>query len=223
MDPFGLGEKPPDHSLHDESMLHHEPFAAGGPVYDSDVSRLADVTGGTATFSRVPLKSLHAAGVRAVAVQTALDLSDLDVHLGAALGANDLGVPTAESPATFSAAIPAARRVPLGEFRGDTVVVAAYRADLDDRGNPTAYQRCWRPILHVETLPYVGKVYDIEVAGSGSFVTSDLVVHNCPVHHRTHLGVHSLPGPLWEPLRVWRHDTAPPAEVVTEREAHSHD
>ena len=36
----------------------------------------------------------------------------------------------------------------------------------------------------------------------------------CPVHHRTHLGVHVLPGPLWEPLRVWRADMAPPAEVA---------
>jgi hypothetical protein len=40
----------------------------------------------------------------------------------------------------------------------------------------------------------------------------------CPVHHRTHLGVHVLPGPLWEPLRVWRADMAPPAEAVPARE-----
>jgi hypothetical protein len=36
----------------------------------------------------------------------------------------------------------------------------------------------------------------------------------CPMHHRSHLGVHVLPGPLWEPLRVWRKDLPPPAEAV---------
>ena len=36
----------------------------------------------------------------------------------------------------------------------------------------------------------------------------------CPVHHRTHMGVHSLPAPLWNAVRVWRADFAPPAEVV---------
>ncbi|MFF3151790.1 hypothetical protein [Streptomyces sp. NPDC057910] len=44
----------------------------------------------------------------------------------------------------------------------------------------------------------------------------------CPVHHRTHLGVHVLPGPLWEPLRVWRHSAAPPAEVVTAKDVSEH-
>lgn len=37
----------------------------------------------------------------------------------------------------------------------------------------------------------------------------------CPVHHRTHLGIHEIPGPLWDAMRVWRDDLAPPAEVVT--------
>ena len=35
----------------------------------------------------------------------------------------------------------------------------------------------------------------------------------CVYHHRTRFGVHVLPGPEWEPLRVWRDDVAPPAEV----------
>lgn len=38
----------------------------------------------------------------------------------------------------------------------------------------------------------------------------------CPMHHRSHLGIHSLPGPLWEPLRVWKAGMAPPAEVETQ-------
>jgi hypothetical protein len=37
----------------------------------------------------------------------------------------------------------------------------------------------------------------------------------CPVHHRTHLGVHALPEPFWQAVRVWRADMAPPAEHVT--------
>lgn len=36
----------------------------------------------------------------------------------------------------------------------------------------------------------------------------------CATHHRTHLGVHVLPGPFWEPLRYRRAGTAPAAEFV---------
>lgn len=37
----------------------------------------------------------------------------------------------------------------------------------------------------------------------------------CPVHHRTHMGVHALPAPLWQAVRVWKAQLPPPAEVVT--------
>jgi hypothetical protein len=37
----------------------------------------------------------------------------------------------------------------------------------------------------------------------------------CAVHHRTHLGVHAMPGPLWGLVRVWKDGTAPPAETAT--------
>jgi hypothetical protein len=36
----------------------------------------------------------------------------------------------------------------------------------------------------------------------------------CVTHHRTHLGVHVLPGPFWEPLRYLRAGAAPPAQFV---------
>ena len=35
----------------------------------------------------------------------------------------------------------------------------------------------------------------------------------CAMHHRTHLGIHAMPGPLWGLIRVWRADIAPPAEA----------
>lgn len=35
----------------------------------------------------------------------------------------------------------------------------------------------------------------------------------CAVHHRTHMGVHALPGPLWAAIRVWKASLPPPAEV----------
>jgi hypothetical protein len=41
----------------------------------------------------------------------------------------------------------------------------------------------------------------------------------CEVHHRTHFGVHVIPGPLWEPLRYRRANVKPPAEFVTAAEA----
>ena len=35
----------------------------------------------------------------------------------------------------------------------------------------------------------------------------------CSLHHRSHLGVHSLPTPFWQALRVWKDGILPPAEV----------
>jgi hypothetical protein len=40
----------------------------------------------------------------------------------------------------------------------------------------------------------------------------------CEVHHRTHYGVHVLPGPLWEPLRYRKANAKPAAEFVTDAE-----
>lgn len=36
----------------------------------------------------------------------------------------------------------------------------------------------------------------------------------CAVHHRTHYGVHVIPGPLWEPLRYRKAGMLPAAEFV---------
>jgi hypothetical protein len=36
----------------------------------------------------------------------------------------------------------------------------------------------------------------------------------CSVHHRTQLGIHALPEPVWNLVRVWRDDMPPPAEHV---------
>lgn len=38
----------------------------------------------------------------------------------------------------------------------------------------------------------------------------------CPVHHRTHLGVHALPEPFWNAVRVWKVELPPPAEHITQ-------
>lgn len=36
----------------------------------------------------------------------------------------------------------------------------------------------------------------------------------CATHHRTHFGIHVIPGPLWEPLRYRRAGALPAAEFV---------
>jgi hypothetical protein len=41
----------------------------------------------------------------------------------------------------------------------------------------------------------------------------------CETHHRTHFGVHVIPGPLWEPLRYRKWNAKPAAEFVTADEA----
>jgi hypothetical protein len=38
----------------------------------------------------------------------------------------------------------------------------------------------------------------------------------CSAHHRTALGVHVLPGPLWEPMRFRKAGLEPPARLYTE-------
>lgn len=40
----------------------------------------------------------------------------------------------------------------------------------------------------------------------------------CSTHHRTRLGIHELPGPFWNALRVWKDGLPPPAEVETRAE-----
>lgn len=37
----------------------------------------------------------------------------------------------------------------------------------------------------------------------------------CSVHHRTQLGIHVLPEPLWNAVRVWRTGEPAPAEAIT--------
>lgn len=37
----------------------------------------------------------------------------------------------------------------------------------------------------------------------------------CSVHHRTQLGIHALPEPLWNAMRLWRDDMEPPAEHIS--------
>ena len=36
----------------------------------------------------------------------------------------------------------------------------------------------------------------------------------CAVHHRTHYGIHVIPGPLWEPLRFRKAGVQPSAEFI---------
>lgn len=36
----------------------------------------------------------------------------------------------------------------------------------------------------------------------------------CVMHHRTHFGIHSIPGPLWEPLRYRAAGRTASAEVI---------
>lgn len=37
----------------------------------------------------------------------------------------------------------------------------------------------------------------------------------CSAHHRTHYGIHMIPGPLWEPMRYRKAGIEPPAEFLT--------
>jgi hypothetical protein len=41
----------------------------------------------------------------------------------------------------------------------------------------------------------------------------------CATHHRTHFGIHVIPGPLWEPLRYRKAGAPPSAEFVAAKDA----
>lgn len=41
----------------------------------------------------------------------------------------------------------------------------------------------------------------------------------CSAHHRTHYGIHVIPGPLWEPMRYRKAGVAPSARFETAAEA----
>jgi hypothetical protein len=58
-------------------------------------------------------------------------------------------------------------------------------------------------IPKIEEKWYEGTVHDISVERSGSFISSGLVVHNCPKHHRAPLrGVHMVTHPAWVVQRL---------------------
>lgn len=40
----------------------------------------------------------------------------------------------------------------------------------------------------------------------------------CAVHHRTHFGIHVVPGPLWNALRFRKANTAPAAEFLSAKD-----
>lgn len=200
--------------LHNKTVLHDKSLLTGRPVNYTNISGRLRVPLGAAPNALQAVEAQHAAGVRTVAVQARVDFENFDTHRDAAFGAVHRNVAQTAGLATFTAAFPAARHIPMGKMLGNTVVVAADCADLDDQGLATAYTRRWDPVSHIQHVPYTGQVYDIEVLGSSSFVTGDIVVHNCATHHRTHFGIHVLPQPLWEPLRYRKVGSLPSAEFI---------
>lgn len=68
----------------------------------------------------------------------------------------------------------------------------------------------WRPVGKIGRKLYRGIVHDISVRSARSFVASDVVIHNCAVHHIAHedthtpdvnghegVGIHNGPVPIW--------------------------
>jgi hypothetical protein len=221
MDGLGFRERSADHVLHHESVLHDESPAAKRPVDDPNVSAGQPVAQSARALivPRQFVEADDAASVGAVLAHASVGLPDLDGESGTAGEAVRVGVASTDVAPPQGAALAAARRVPLGEIRGHTVVVATDRAVLDGSGDVAPYERRWRPVLHVEAIPFMGEVYDIEVLGCHSFVATDLVVHNCANHHRTHYGVHVIPSALWETLRWHRAGAKPAAEFIPAKDA----
>ena len=73
-----------------------------------------------------------------------------------------------------------------------------------------------------EDLNRVNEAFGLHLAGDDAFQSWIESPGNlealCEVHHRTHYGVHVLPGPLWEPLRYRKANAKPAAEFVTAAE-----
>jgi hypothetical protein len=73
-----------------------------------------------------------------------------------------------------------------------------------------------------EDLERVNEAFGLKLVGDDEFQSWIESPGNlealCEVHHRTHYGVHVLPGPLWEPLRYRKANAKPSAEFVTSAE-----
>jgi len=51
----------------------------------------------------------------------------------------------------------------------------------------------WISVNHISISDYIGKVYDIQVEGSHSFIANNIAVHNCDVDHRSPTrGIHHI-------------------------------
>jgi hypothetical protein len=220
VDGLKASERASDYAFHDETVFHDEASFARRPVYDSDVARGLDVS--QRTFPppgiRQRVESGQATRVRAELLEPDDKLPGLGEHRDSTVAACRRDVVGTSAPPTFTAALSTACRVPLGEIRRHTVVIAADSTLLNREREAAAFVRRWRAVNHVEHLPFIGQVYDIEVSDSNSFIATDLVVHNCVNHHRTHYGVHVLPSALWEAVRWHRAGQPAPAEFVAAKD-----
>jgi hypothetical protein len=219
MNRLGSHQGAPDHAFHRKSMLHDEASASGGPVDDAHVAGRLPVAEAAASLPVLSfVEALDPAGVGAVLPQSRIKLPGPGDELGVAGQAPRYGSAASALLAAERTARAATCRIPFGDLRRHTIVLPADGALLNDCGQPAPFERRWRPIQHVDLLPFQGQVYDIEVLGSHSFVASDLVVHNCVNHHRTHYGVHVIPSALWETLRWHRAGQPAAAEFVAAKD-----
>ena len=210
-----LGRKGPAELLfHDEAMLEYLSPDVALPHEASDVALCVDDAAKEHAFGRGPwatrrfLERLHPAGVSAEPLLTrSLDAAlDFDAT---PLAGDEHGVGTGRAFATGRGAGARARRI-LSAKRGRNKKLAAARhARLDDAG--LAFHARWGAVKSVGRRKFSGHVYDITVAGCPAFISGNLVLHNCTLHHRGQEGVHSLPEPEWNVLRT----SKDPKHVIT--------
>lgn len=92
-------------------------------------------------------------------------------------------------------AIAGAGAIPESQRNSYLKLSSTYRALLDGIYDVYSFlfQAGWIAINDINTFNYAGKVYDIKVEGSRSFIANGIAVHNCDVDHRSPTrGIHHI-------------------------------
>ena len=192
------GKASPDMALHNVPMFHHKsPGARGVTHKHSDISFGANAN--TGYFFECPGQTVqpeYPAFIGAKSFSSPSLFPRKNNHLLSTAAALFRNLFFANRLATNGGALPRASAV-LGINSGSNKKFSL--ANFANFINARFHIRTgWRSINHVVTSVYVGKLYDITVEGSHSFVANKIAVHNCETHHRARdHGIHLLPYPIW--------------------------
>lgn len=184
--------------LHHPTMLENSASFTCLPNGSSDVSRLREVFAEQLSISDLMLSRARVETAHSTTVRTELCRTDFGFKLQEALRTTFYGKFSMGFTASDGRTGPRACGVPFRNFWVDQEKFAADQTSLFDSGFRSCFQARWSPVKQLGSSMFSGYVYDITIREFPAFVTDDLIVHNCDVHHRgKHTGIHMIDYPVW--------------------------